>query len=166
MALALFALAARYLNIFPMAKPCLDDGQTCKDRPVCCLVMPAKVWSVCVWTIALTLLVVATQQYRAFRPDVVSQPTNFTAPATSWPGLPSDLTLTTGTPGVVTFSHRSHVESASCMDCHRGAVSILGRRAEATRESGALHAADRCGACHDTQAPDACAGCHQPSSRP
>lgn len=85
------------------------------------------------------------------------------------PRLPVALKLpqSTESPGVVTFNHDMHVDSAkpTCVSCHPRLFSILGRSA-ATRTKVATHAAMEkgaaCGACHGKAAfnLDDCTMCH------
>ena len=68
MGLALFGIAAKYLNIFPLAKPCLADGQTCRDKPSCCLPTLPRLVIVAFWVAALSLIVNGIQDFRSFQP--------------------------------------------------------------------------------------------------
>jgi c(7)-type cytochrome triheme protein len=85
------------------------------------------------------------------------------------PQLPGALKLPQGaeSPGVVTFNHDMHVDTAkpACVSCHPRLFSILGR--SATRRPVAItHAAmekgESCGACHGKAAFDFedCTMCH------
>jgi c(7)-type cytochrome triheme protein len=84
--------------------------------------------------------------------------------------LPGDLTYPPGkeSPGAVTFRHESHVDASrpDCATCHAGAFPILKAETAAMRTVGGppMHAANRCGACHDGKAAfsveDNCEGCH------
>jgi c(7)-type cytochrome triheme protein len=76
--------------------------------------------------------------------------------AADLPRLPGALKLpqTGDSPGVVTFNHDMHVDSAKpgCVGCHPASFSILGR-SSATRGPAVTHEAMEkkgaaCGACH------------------
>jgi c(7)-type cytochrome triheme protein len=88
------------------------------------------------------------------------------------PKLPAERALPQGTdsPGVVVFSHASHVDAArpDCTGCHPRLFSILH---EATPTQGGprithkeMEAGRQCGACHDGKAAhgfEDCAACHR-----
>jgi c(7)-type cytochrome triheme protein len=86
------------------------------------------------------------------------------------PRLPVALKLPQSgeSPGVVTFTHESHVDAARprCVTCHPRLFSILGRSAT-QRARVVTHAAmekgEMCGACHGKAAFnfDDCSACHQ-----
>ena len=86
------------------------------------------------------------------------------------PRLPVALQLpqTGDSPGVVTFNHDMHVDSAkpSCLACHPESFSILGRSAT-TRRAAVTHKAMEkgaaCGGCHGKTAFnfDDCTMCHK-----
>jgi len=92
-----------------------------------------------------------------------------TALATGLPRLPPALQLPSGaeSPGAVKFDHATHVDSArpSCITCHPGQFSILGRSAE-KKQRAITHArmekGEACGACHGKAAFDFqdCTMCH------
>jgi len=85
------------------------------------------------------------------------------------PRLPGALKLPQSgdSPGAVTFNHDMHVDSSapSCVGCHPGRFSILGRSA-AKRAVAVTHEAmergEACGACHAKTAFDFgdCTMCH------
>lgn len=85
------------------------------------------------------------------------------------PRLPLALKLPQSgeSPGVVTFTHESHVDAAKprCVTCHPGQFSILGRSAT-KRARVVTHAAmekgEMCGACHGKAAFnfEDCSACH------
>jgi len=85
------------------------------------------------------------------------------------PRLPEDVVLPggEGSPGPVTFSHRSHVneEKPNCTACHPGLFSILGEASTAERPyHAAMDEGRRCGACHTGDAAfgrDDCLACHR-----
>ena len=85
------------------------------------------------------------------------------------PRLPEDAVLPggEGSPGRVTFSHRSHVdqEKPDCTVCHPGLFSILGGApAEERPYHAAMDESRRCGACHTGTAAfglDDCLACHR-----
>jgi c(7)-type cytochrome triheme protein len=91
------------------------------------------------------------------------------AAAADLPTLPVALKLaqTGDSPGVVTFNHDMHVDSAkpSCAACHPAAFSILGRSAASSRPAvthAAMEKGQACGACHGKAAFnfDDCTMCH------
>ncbi len=92
-----------------------------------------------------------------------------TAHADGLPRLPAALKLPQSgdSPGVVTFNHDMHIDSAkpNCVACHPRQFSILGRSAT-KRVKVVTHAAmekgGACGACHGKQAFnfDDCTMCH------
>jgi c(7)-type cytochrome triheme protein len=87
------------------------------------------------------------------------------------PGLPGDLAIkgTGGSPGPVTFDHRSHIDEKrpACTGCHPALFRILrsGPRAgEPPMSHEAMDKGRQCGACHDGKAAfglDECALCHR-----
>ena len=92
--------------------------------------------------------------------------------AADLPRLPHALQLPQGgeSPGVVTFNHDMHVDTAklagSCTTCHPAAFSILGR--SATKKVTAIthdgmKKGEACGACHGKQAFnfEDCTMCHK-----
>ncbi len=91
--------------------------------------------------------------------------------AADLPRLPPGMQLPQGgdSPGVVTFNHDMHVDSAkpSCVGCHSGRFSILGRSAAQAKRSAITHAVmekgGACGACHGKSAFnfDDCTMCHK-----
>ncbi|MCC6934226.1 MAG: Ni/Fe-hydrogenase cytochrome b subunit [Candidatus Yanofskybacteria bacterium] len=160
-AVALFAVAARTLRIFPDAKPCLEEGQTCKDKPSCCLVTPAKLWILAIWVAVGMLIVNAVRDFAAYQPAAVQHEAVQRGPA-SYPVLPKTLTFTPSadSPGPVSFSHETHHALGACADCHAGRFSILprGTHSGAGRD---MHAPERCGMCHDGKAvSNECTACH------
>ena len=92
-------------------------------------------------------------------------------PAQTLPRLPQEFRFPQGegSPGQVTFSHQSHVDSKrpDCTACHPALFKILTKGTPA--EGGPLgHAAmergRQCGACHDRKAAfglDTCPLCHR-----
>lgn len=85
------------------------------------------------------------------------------------PRLPVPLKLPQSgqSPGVVTFTHESHVDAAKprCVACHPKQFSILGRSAtKRTRvvTHAAMEKGEMCGACHGKSAFnfDDCSTCH------
>ncbi len=91
--------------------------------------------------------------------------------AADLPRLPVALKLpqTGDSPGVVTFNHDMHVDSAkpSCVGCHPTQFSILGRSGRAKQPAGITHKAmekgGSCGACHGKTAFnfESCDMCHR-----
>ena len=86
------------------------------------------------------------------------------------PHLPAAVKLpqTGDSPGVVTFNHDMHVDSAkpTCVVCHAGKFSILGRSAPGRRPAithANMEKGASCGACHGKAAFnfDDCTMCHQ-----
>jgi c(7)-type cytochrome triheme protein len=87
------------------------------------------------------------------------------------PRLPVALTFpqTGDSPGVVTFNHDMHVDSAkpSCLSCHPEGFSILGRSISTTKRAPITHKAmekgGACGSCHGKTAFnfDDCTMCHK-----
>jgi len=92
-----------------------------------------------------------------------------TSVAADLPQLPVALKLpqSADSPGVVTFNHDMHVDTAkpTCVSCHPRLFSILGRSAT-TRGAAVTHAVMEkgraCGACHGKAAFnfDDCTMCH------
>ncbi len=90
--------------------------------------------------------------------------------AADLPNLPQALKLPQGgdSPGVVTFNHDMHVDSAkpTCVSCHPSKFGILGR-SSATKRPAITHASmekgGACGACHGKAAFnfDDCTMCHK-----
>ena len=90
--------------------------------------------------------------------------------AADLPRLPVALQLPQSgdSPGVVTFNHDMHVDSAKpgCVSCHPSRFSILGRSGKA-KPAAVTHAAmekgGSCGACHGKTAFnfDDCGMCHK-----
>lgn len=86
------------------------------------------------------------------------------------PRLPGESVLPggEGSPGKVTFSHRTHVDQQQprCTLCHPVLFKILGggtREADAPYHA-AMDSGRRCGACHDGATAfgrDDCAACHR-----
>jgi c(7)-type cytochrome triheme protein len=85
------------------------------------------------------------------------------------PRLPGAIELPRGadSPGLVTFSHESHVDAArpACVACHPQRFSILGRSAGERRPAlthAAMEKGQGCGACHGKGAFDfqECSTCH------
>jgi c(7)-type cytochrome triheme protein len=92
-----------------------------------------------------------------------------TAVAADLPNLPPALKLaqTGESPGVVTFNHDMHVDSAkpSCLGCHPKQFGILGRSSPERRPAvthAAMEKGQSCGACHGKGAFnfDDCTMCH------
>ncbi len=90
--------------------------------------------------------------------------------AADLPRLPVALKLaqTGDSPGVVTFNHDSHVDSAkpSCVTCHPARFGILGRSATERRPAvthAAMEKGGACGGCHGKAAFnfDDCTMCHK-----
>jgi c(7)-type cytochrome triheme protein len=85
------------------------------------------------------------------------------------PRLPADVAFPggEGSPGTVTFSHRSHVndEAPDCTVCHPGLFSILGGALAVERPyHEAMDEGRLCGACHTGDAAfgrDDCLACHR-----
>jgi c(7)-type cytochrome triheme protein len=82
------------------------------------------------------------------------------------PRLPADRPLPRGpdSPGVVVFSHSSHVAEAkpSCTTCHPRLFRIQQKYARVTHAQ--MEAGRQCGACHDGKAATGltdCAACHR-----
>jgi len=90
--------------------------------------------------------------------------------ADKMPNLPHALKLqqTGESPGVVTFNHDMHVDTAKpdCVSCHPGRFSILGRSGGGAKRPATTHAAmlkgASCGGCHGKTAFnfDDCTMCH------
>lgn len=93
-----------------------------------------------------------------------------TALAAELPRLPVALKLAQSgdSPGVVTFNHDMHVDSAkpSCVGCHPARFSILGRSSGTRSTAAVTHASmekgKACGGCHGKAAFnfDDCTMCH------
>lgn len=96
----------------------------------------------------------------------------FAAAATgALPKLPQDRALPQGpdSPGVVTFSHGSHLDQQKpdCTLCHPRVATILASSKPPVAKAGGRHAemeqGRSCGACHDgnkAHGLDDCAACH------
>ncbi len=85
------------------------------------------------------------------------------------PRLPGPVALKRGadSPGLVTFRHESHVDSAkpTCLACHPERFSLLGRTATEKRPDithDRMTGGRDCGACHGKEAfgLDDCTNCH------
>ncbi len=92
------------------------------------------------------------------------------AAAKDLPHLPGALKLPQGgdSPGVVTFNHDMHLDSAkpSCVGCHSARFSIMGRSAAAKRPAithATMEKGAACGACHGKAAFnfEDCTMCHK-----
>jgi c(7)-type cytochrome triheme protein len=92
--------------------------------------------------------------------------------AGSLPRLPQDKALPQGdgSPGVVTFSHVSHVDAArpDCTTCHPALFPIVKRTASSAAPAAIRHAdmekGKGCGSCHDGKSAhglDDCGTCHK-----
>lgn len=85
--------------------------------------------------------------------------------------LPADYTFPKGkeSPGAVTFSHATHVDSASpsCLPCHSGDFSLLspGTPTRGSITDDRVHRGDLCASCHDSSKAfginDDCGACHR-----
>jgi c(7)-type cytochrome triheme protein len=91
------------------------------------------------------------------------------ASAGDLPNLPGakKLPQSSDSPGVVTFNHDMHVDTAkpSCLSCHAGRFSILGKSAEKPAKAithADMEKGESCGACHGKQAFnfEDCTMCH------
>ncbi len=89
--------------------------------------------------------------------------------AEDMPNLPQALKMpqSADSPGVVTFNHDMHVDTAKpdCVSCHAKSFSILGRSATAKRTPithKAMEQGGACGTCHGKTAFnfDDCTMCH------
>jgi c(7)-type cytochrome triheme protein len=165
-----FALAVRYLHVFPKAKD--------KPRPEVGPPRPASVAYTAHGTIValgiVLLLGVLTVDFDNAKGPAASARANPTT--TSKPKielkLPGEkkLPVSSVSPGPVTFNHESHVDSDKpvCITCHAGQYSLLGGRASwwlpATGKN--WHSAESCGACHtgktafNLKDKDNCENCH------
>ena len=168
----LFGVAAKYLNIFPAAKPCLDVGKTCRDKLSCCLATPAKLWIAAVWFMAFALVFNATRDFRNYQPETaraaIAVGIVFRSATTDYPNLPADFRFSEsqGSPGPVTFSHSMHVPMQKCADCHVRRFSIMPTLVPGAVHAKDMHAKERCGGCHGgTIAQNDCASCHKSSAR-
>jgi c(7)-type cytochrome triheme protein len=91
--------------------------------------------------------------------------------AETLPRLPGPLALqgSGGSPGPVTFEHRSHLDDKrpGCTSCHPALFRILKagpRTADGPITHAAMDAGRQCGACHDGKSAfglDECALCHR-----
>lgn len=92
--------------------------------------------------------------------------------AQALPRLPGDLTFRggEGSPGEVTFSHRSHLDETrpECTSCHPAVFRILKASAAVKVDRishSSMDAGRSCGACHNDKAAfglDKCDLCHRP----
>ena len=87
--------------------------------------------------------------------------------AASLPKLPADraLPLGDGSPGVVTFRHESHLDSArpDCTACHSRLFPILKSAKRPVLKHADMEKGKLCGACHDGKSAhgfDDCTSCH------
>jgi len=164
--LVLFGLAVKYLNIFPLAKPCLSEGQTCTDKPSCCLPTGPRLLIAVFWVAALTLIFNGIQDFRRFQPKDIGNAEVSVKSVNDKPRdysyLPKDLAFPRSeeSPGKVTFSHDSHLLVAEkCTDCHGKQLGILPGRAPRATD---MHSAENCGRCHNGKAAgDECLSCHK-----
>lgn len=87
------------------------------------------------------------------------------------PNLPRALPLPQSgdSPGVVTFSHETHVDATkpACLTCHQKEFGILGKSAPSKKDAithAAMDEGKACGACHGKAAFDFedCTMCHAP----
>jgi c(7)-type cytochrome triheme protein len=167
-----FALAARYLPIFPEhemkeARPIVvPQGGNLVGQPIRSLPVPA------VAVVVLALLGAAVLGADGVRrrevapgppapsgkPEMAAALASFEPQDVVFPKAPDS-------PGAVTFRHASHVDASApdCLSCHAGTYSFLGRKEAAP--AGQMHDAKHCGACHDGSAAfkidDDCSPCHK-----
>jgi c(7)-type cytochrome triheme protein len=167
--LVLFGLAAKYLNIFPLAKPCLDVGQTCKDKPSCCLPTFPRVLIVTFWVAAASLIFNGIQDFRRFQPVKSSSRADIVAKSggqpSDYPNLPGDFSFPQSqeSSGKVTFSHGSHIlVTDKCTDCHGAYFRIMPEHRFDAGTPRNMHSTEACGRCHDGKtAGNDCSLCHK-----
>lgn len=157
-----FALAAKHLPIFPEQ----EDSAEIAPLP------SAPVWVTRTTRSALLGLAIVLvmgliwidfgMPANAAQPEAQPEPVAYSAPFT----LPEDFFMTQSeySPGPVTFSHDSHVDTSSpmCGTCHTTTYSILTRSTTSRGET--MHSAKYCGKCHDGENAfnweDNCEVCH------
>lgn len=166
--LVLFGLAVKYLNVFPLAKPCLDVGQTCTDKPSCCLPTFPRLLIVTFWVAAASLILNGIRDFRNFRPHAAG--TEVAVPvgdnrSSGYANLPKDFSFPQpeGSPGKVTFSHETHIlVTGKCTDCHGRYFNIMPEHQFSAGALPDLHSAKYCGRCHDGKtAGNDCSSCHK-----
>lgn len=173
--ITLFAWVANYLKIFPPAKPCLAEGETCYDKKICCLPTAVKFIILIVWFMAIGLIYKGAAEFKKFEPQSITyrgyyeksgeQKSLTTDVFTSsvYINLPKDIFFkqSPDSPGRVKFSHEYHVPAVtSCRVCHSEKFRILAVNNE-DREERDMHSKEYCGSCHDIKTSiGECTLCH------
>lgn len=166
----LFRLAVRHLEVFPREQPSATPSEIRAPRPVFAGRVLIALWG---FLVAGSLLV-------AFAGSDQGNESSAVVPAeTKKPevlmrfdlNLPDDMALREqeDSPGLVIFSHDTHVDSNRplCVDCHAGTHSILGGATiPADFTATDFHDKRHCGRCHDGieafDLEDDCESCHSP----
>lgn len=160
-----FALAVRYLNVFPRDGSDKAEIVSTSPTPASCAVggvlaalAVVLIWGY--WTIGVATAIPARGQ----GPEASYKIAHISA------HFPDDIVYAAGeeSPGEVTFSHETHAElkPPNCTTCHKGDFPLLGTAATAAprRRGEVLHETKGCGRCHDGE--DAfpidgeCESCH------
>lgn len=149
----LFALAVKYLPVFPAEGPLAGGGRR-QTRS-----LPALSQGLLVGLWLLLLVGVAGVSYSLARngaPPPPEQPESaLPAAAEHLDRLPPPYTFPSSedSPGPVTFDHTTHVDAASpgCRTCHQGAFRITapGQPMEGALTYEAVHEGALCASCHD-----------------
>jgi len=163
--MTIFHYAAKYLPIFSS-----EEEETHNPTPP--LIEAGRSGSIAMIVLSVILLVIVISLGFGFAkekvaPAAIEPPTLM--PATGPLKLPADFSFQSSesSPGVVTFSHLSHVDSnqPNCKSCHSGFFSIRPANTGSSRPaSGDMHETNRCGACHNGEKAfnlsDNCETCH------
>jgi c(7)-type cytochrome triheme protein len=148
--LIIFRYAAKFLPIFSS-----DEEETHEAIPP--LIAAGRSGSIAMIILSVMLLVIVISLgfglAREKTTAVAIEPPTL-MPATEPLKMPADFSYRSSesSPGVVTFSHLSHVDSnqPNCKGCHTQFFSIRPAIVGASRPaSGEMHEKNRCGACHD-----------------
>lgn len=168
--LVLFGLAVKYFNIFPLSKPCLSEGQSCTDKPSCCLPTLPRLLIVIIWTMVATLLITGIQNFRKFQPEKINSVSKISVqPAQNsefnFSKLPPDHVFPQSetSPGKVIFSHTNHSSMIEkCTDCHGSRLKILPEQKPTSNSVLDMHLPTNCGRCHNGEsASNDCISCHK-----
>jgi len=175
---ALFALAVRYLNVFPdeATKP-VESRESSRRAPVVGPPIFTRRVLVTLWGLLLVgaVAVAYSTGQDADRAAADEERPRSAAPAAK--ALPSSSTLpapygfptSADSPGPVTFDHESHVDfrSPSCATCHRTLfrLNVPGTPVEGELTYERIHEGDLCASCHDGResfaVDDDCTLCHR-----
>ncbi len=187
----LFSLAVKYFPVFPEAvEPWAadanvvvtgKDGRTLVvDRAAAARILsrtqPAfgKRVLAGLWVLLIAGFVVVGYSRNSTTPPAVPKDPQGMAPAgvrTAELRLPKDYVFPkgAGSPGTVTFSHASHVDSRDpkCATCHNGTFRIMeaGKPVQGELSQKRIHEGDLCASCHNGKTAfsvqDDCSACHR-----